>query len=290
MSLVRNLLKATLEQDGALVELPLDQIETGVQPRRHFDEKALEDLARSIRTHGVLEPVIVTPKGDGRYLLVAGERRVRAARLAGLDEIPALIRDLSPEEARIVALYENLLREDLSLYETAHWVLELLSSATGWSRDEAEEKLRRLRRARDRKRLKEDDPDLQALEAVFEPLPFNWYTFTTYHLRAMRLPGDLRQALEEGAISYPFARILARVKDEEKRRELLRWVVEARPTRDELRRRVSEAKASPAPGVQVSVRELSRAIRRLPPEKRAEAERVLKEALERIRALSEAGG
>jgi ParB family transcriptional regulator, chromosome partitioning protein len=89
------------------------------QPRRHFDEAALDELAASIAARGVIQPVIVRPLGDGRWQLVAGERRWRAAQKAQLHEIPALIRDLDDREVMALALIENLQREDLNPIEEA---------------------------------------------------------------------------------------------------------------------------------------------------------------------------
>ena len=89
------------------------------QPRRHFDEAALEELAASIAARGVIQPVIVRALGQGRYQLVAGERRWRAAQKAQLHEIPALVRDLSDRDVMALALIENLQREDLNPIEEA---------------------------------------------------------------------------------------------------------------------------------------------------------------------------
>lgn len=89
------------------------------QPRRHFDEAALEELAASIAARGVIQPVIVVPFGAGKYRLVAGERRWRAAQKAQLHEIPAIVRDLSEREITALALIENLQREDLNPIEEA---------------------------------------------------------------------------------------------------------------------------------------------------------------------------
>ncbi len=89
------------------------------QPRTHFDEAALGELAASIAARGVIQPIIVTMKGPGRYQLVAGERRWRAAQLAQLHEIPAIIRELSDREVTALALIENLQREDLNPIEEA---------------------------------------------------------------------------------------------------------------------------------------------------------------------------
>ena len=88
-------------------------------PRKHFDESALDELAASIASRGVIQPIIVRPRGEGRYQLVAGERRWRAAQKARLHEIPALVRDLSEREVMALALIENLQREDLNPVEEA---------------------------------------------------------------------------------------------------------------------------------------------------------------------------
>jgi ParB family chromosome partitioning protein len=95
------------------------------QPRRFFDPVALDELAASIRERGVLEPIVVRPK-DGRYEIVAGERRYRASQLAGLEEIPVVIRELSDEEAMTDSLLENFQREDLTVIEKARAVQSLL--------------------------------------------------------------------------------------------------------------------------------------------------------------------
>lgn len=105
---------------GGLAMLAIADIEPHpTQPRRYFDEAALEELAASIAQRGVIQPVIVRPMGRGRYQLVAGERRWRAAQRAQLHEIPALIRDLNEREVMALALIENLQREDLNPIEEA---------------------------------------------------------------------------------------------------------------------------------------------------------------------------
>ena len=94
------------------------------QPRRHFDEKALNDLANSIKIHGVLQPIVVVKNGN-KYIIVAGERRYRASKLAKLDKIPAIIRDLSDQNRLELSLIENLQRADLNILETATAYLKL---------------------------------------------------------------------------------------------------------------------------------------------------------------------
>jgi ParB family chromosome partitioning protein len=94
------------------------------QPRRYFDETALQELAASIKEHGILQPIVVTPKSGG-YMIVAGERRFRAAALAGLDKIPALVRTLTNQHKLELSLIENLQRRDLNVLETATAYLKL---------------------------------------------------------------------------------------------------------------------------------------------------------------------
>jgi len=96
------------------------------QMRVHFDPAALESLAESIRKKGVLEPVLVRPLAGGKYELIAGERRTRAARLAGLEKIPAIVKELSDRESLEIALLENLMREDLSPVEEARGYQKLV--------------------------------------------------------------------------------------------------------------------------------------------------------------------
>src|SRR5439155_15415741 len=96
------------------------------QPRKMFDETALAELAASIKERGVMEPIVVRLK-DGKYEIVAGERRYRASKLAGLTEIPTVVRDLSDEDAAAEALLENFQREDLTTIEKAHAIQGLLT-------------------------------------------------------------------------------------------------------------------------------------------------------------------
>lgn len=89
------------------------------QPRKHFDEEAMEELANSIKEHGLIQPIIVTPIEGERYRIIAGERRWRACRMAGLEEVPVLIREYTPQEISEISLIENLQREDLNPIEEA---------------------------------------------------------------------------------------------------------------------------------------------------------------------------
>ncbi len=117
---------ATLEEEAVKVDsrelqhLPLDLIQRGkYQPRRDMDPSALEELANSIKVQGVLQPIVVRPIGGGRFEIIAGERRWRASQQAGLDKIPAMVREVPDEAAIAMALIENIQREDLNPIEEA---------------------------------------------------------------------------------------------------------------------------------------------------------------------------
>lgn len=112
----------TAQQDELMSQLrsiPLEKVEADPeQPRRHFDEEAIAELAQSVKEHGVIQPIIVVPKGQG-YQIVAGERRFRAATVAGLEKIPAIVRTLTDQNKLELSLIENLQRRDLNVIETA---------------------------------------------------------------------------------------------------------------------------------------------------------------------------
>ena len=106
--------------DGELKNLPIEYLQRGkYQPRREMPAEGLEELAESIRSQGIMQPIVVRPIADNRYEIIAGERRWRASQLAGLDAVPALIRDVPDEAAAAMALIENLQREDLNPMEEA---------------------------------------------------------------------------------------------------------------------------------------------------------------------------
>jgi ParB family chromosome partitioning protein len=114
-------------KDGELKKLPIDKLDRGqYQPRQNFTESILQELADSIREHGVIQPIIVRRKADQRYEIIAGERRWRAARMAGLSEIPSIVRDLKDQPTLAMALIENIQRQDLNALEEAKALQRLL--------------------------------------------------------------------------------------------------------------------------------------------------------------------
>ena len=167
--------------------IPLGRIRPNPQqPRRSFDEEGLAELAASIRSCGILQPLTVRRAGEG-YELVAGERRLRAARIAGLREVPCLVAQVGEEDSALLALMENLQRRDLDCWEEAQAIARLISRY-GLSQEEA---ARRLGRA--------------------QPTVAN-------KLRLLRLPEDVRALLRENGLTERHARALLRLQDPEVQR------------------------------------------------------------------------
>ena len=263
--------------------VPLSVLVPQAQPRRRFEN--LEALAQSIREKGVLQPLLVRPLGDGRYAIVAGERRYRAAKMAGLAEVPVRVLDLSEKEARLLALVENLQREDLNPYEETLGALELLSEELGKTREEVVGLLRQMKNAKEG-RIRDNvvPKDAQRVEEIFKALGrMTWESFVQHRLPLLGLPEDLRAALEEGTLPYTAALELKKVKDPEARARLLEEAKGGLSLR-ELKVRVREVlvkeKAPPPWHKEVATRLARLDPESLPPEKRQEVERHLKALLE----------
>ena len=127
--------------DAAVSTIKLSDIDVDPhQPRKTFESEALENLSQSIMEHGVLQPIVVMPSGLDRYVIIAGERRFRAARMAGLNEIPAIVKDVSTQQAKEIALIENLQRENLDPVEIAVGYKSLMESFS-LTQDEISKKL-----------------------------------------------------------------------------------------------------------------------------------------------------
>lgn len=163
---------------GESVRLSINEIEPNRdQPRKIFEEQALAELSASIKEHGVLQPLLVRPMADGSYRLVAGERRYRAARMAGVTEVPVTIREMTDEEESIFALIENLHREDLNAIEEAQGIKTLIDTF-GFTQEEAAQKVGKSR------------------------------TAVTNSLRLLNLPEDISNLVRDGKISMGHARAL----------------------------------------------------------------------------------
>ena len=137
----------SFESDARIETLPLREIEPDPdQPRKTFDDETLGELAASIAEHGLLQPIAVRPHGLGNYLIVAGERRWRACRMAGLNEVPVIVKDVTDEQAMELALVENLQREDLDPVEEAMGIRELMTRCD-LTQEQAAQKLGKSRSA-----------------------------------------------------------------------------------------------------------------------------------------------
>ena len=284
MSAIRAYLKGLVEEakSPATSHLPLEALLPSPQPRRRFEN--LEALAESIREKGVLQPLLVRPLGDGRYAIVAGERRYRAAKMAGLAEVPVRVLDLPEKEARLLALVENLQREDLNPYEETLGVLELLSEELGKTREEVVGLLRQMKNAKEG-RIRDNvvPKDAQRVEEIFKALGrMTWESFVQHRLPLLGLPEDLRAALEEGTLSYTAALELKKVKDLNARARLLEEAKGGLSLR-ELKARVREVlvkeKVPPPWHKEVATRLARLDPESLPPEKRRAVEEKVRELL-----------
>ncbi|MCO5249142.1 MAG: ParB/RepB/Spo0J family partition protein [Chitinophagales bacterium] len=176
-------------------KIPLDRIEVNpFQPRVDFDESALEDLANSIKIHGVIQPITVRHIGAKKYQLVAGERRLRASKMAGQNDIPAYVRDINDQESLEIALIENIQREDLNAMEISLNYQRLI-----------------------------DECDLTH-ESLGERLGKDRSTVTNY-LRLLKLPPDIQQALKSRSISMGHARALIAIPEIDKQLYAFKEVV-----------------------------------------------------------------
>ena len=225
--------------------IPLEQITYNpAQPRKHVDAAALAALTASVKDKGVLEPVLVRRVGEG-FELVAGERRTRAARAAGLDTVPALVRDLDDTQALEVALVENLQREDLNPVEETDAVLRLLSMRLERPTSDVLEGLRSLYdEARGRVgNTRISRFELEQIERLFEALGrFTPGSFYTNRVPLLSLPPDLLDAVRKGELNYPKAKLLARVKDDTERAHLLEQVQAENLSREEVETLLKAAK------------------------------------------------
>lgn len=175
-------------------DIAIDDIDPNTaQPRREFDREALEQLAQSIKEAGVLSPILVVENGM-RYRIVAGERRYRASRLAGLSTVPCIVRELSNEQQMEAALIENLQRQDLNPIEEANAIRSLMKEC-GYTQEQAAQRLGKSRPA------------------------------IANALRLLNLPEDILDMVVRGDLSAGHARVLAGLESESRQRELARLCV-----------------------------------------------------------------
>lgn len=178
-----------------VVKVPIEKIfPNPYQPRKNFDDTALEELSDSIAQYGVLQPLLVTPADGGRYLLIAGERRLRAARIAKLEEVPVIISEYTPQQIAEIALIENLQREDLHYLEEAEGYEQLMSQFH------------------------------LTQEAMAARVGKNQSTIAN-KLRLLRLSIAVRKVLVDAGLSERHARALLKLDDDTKRLETLEVII-----------------------------------------------------------------
>ena len=186
---------ARTRPDDGLIDLPVDRITFNeLQPRKRFDQATIAELAQSIEHHGVLQPLIVERVGDDRYRIVAGERRFRAARLAGVERVPVLVREQSDLSRLETALIENIQREDLNALEEATAYRQLMETGSLTQDDVA----KRLGKAR---------------------------TTVANTLRLLNLPLPMQEAIGDGSLHAGHARALLAVTDSERQQQLFQRAV-----------------------------------------------------------------
>jgi ParB family chromosome partitioning protein len=185
----------TIDLGAEPSEVDLDSIVPApMQPRTHFDEASLESLAESIRSHGVVQPLLVRRRDNG-FELIAGERRWRAAKLAGLTRVPVVVKDVPDDSLLEIALIENIQREDLNPIEEAQAYKKLIETV-GLTQEALASRV-----GRDR-------------------------SYITNYLRLLRLPDDLQQLVKEGRLSTGHARTLLALMHPDQQRRLARQIID----------------------------------------------------------------
>lgn len=179
---------------GGIIYLSVEDIEPNpVQPRQHFSDSDLHELSMSIAEYGILNPLTVRLR-DSRYELVAGERRLRAAKLAGMCDVPCILLDVSLEEASLIALVENLQRKDLDFVEEANGLNQLIS-LFGLSQEEAARRIGKSQSA------------------------------VANKLRLLKLPGDVLDSLRDNGLTERHGRALLRLNDADAQRMALAYII-----------------------------------------------------------------
>jgi ParB family transcriptional regulator, chromosome partitioning protein len=226
---------STVDLGPEPTEVEVDLIVPGpMQPRTHFDEGSLEGLADSIRSHGIVQPLLVRRQGD-RYELIAGERRWRAARLAGLSKVPVVIKDVPDHDLLEIALIENIQRENLNPIEEAQAYRRLIENV-GLTQEALAARV-----GRDR-------------------------SYITNYLRLLKLPDDLQQLVVEGRLSTGHARTILGLAQVDLQRRIARQVIDGalsvRATEHLVRKAVEGTPAKTASAVDPNIRAAETKLRR----------------------------
>lgn len=206
---------STSNEDVLPREIPITLIDRNVnQPRRVFDETALNDLAQSIRTHGVIQPIILVKQGE-RYMIVSGERRFRASKLAGLKTIPAIIKRYTDNEIAEIALIENLQREDLNPIESAVAIKELIDKYH-FTQEEVSEKIGKSRSA------------------------------VANTLRLLALEPEVVKLIQNNELSAGHGKVLVAIEDKQEQIKLAKMVAESKSSVRELEKYIQNMKEGKA--------------------------------------------
>lgn len=266
--------------------ISLDNIQFfALQPRFFIDPDELQKLAESIKHLGVIEPLIVRPLSDGRFEAITGERRLRAAQLAGLTEVPIQVRDLSDEQAFEVAFTDNYQRQNLNPIEETVGILKLLSFKLEEAEEDVKALLYRMKNEECSRVRKNVFPNSQkqTVHEIFESLGLmSWLSFVTSRLPLLSLPGEILNALRQGKIAYTKAQLIARVKDEQVREDLLAEVIGQDLSLNDIKKRIADLRSASAPEILTLQERIKQTYKRLrntkiweDPQKSAEVEKLI---------------
>lgn len=231
------------EQDPIPTSLPLTQIKIVKQPRCYFAPCSLQELADSIRQHGILQPLLVRVDEDGGYELVAGERRYRAALEVGLIEVPVYIRQLTQQQAWQFALLENLQRDGLNPVEETEGILQLIALHLSRGKKEVISLLHRMQHESKGQVAQNvlGSQEGKEIEQIFSQIGrLTWQSFVTTRLPLLNLPDDVLDVLRNGQIEYTKAKAIAKVSDLEVRQRLLQEAIEQGWSLSQIRERVKQ--------------------------------------------------
>ncbi|MBD2023800.1 ParB/RepB/Spo0J family partition protein [Leptolyngbya sp. FACHB-711] len=242
---VTDLFSIEVEEGSSVSTVPIRKIVLPKrQPRRYFDPEKLAQLTQSVKEHGILEPLLVRPLEDG-YELIAGERRYRAAKEVGLKEVPVVVREFNDRQALQVALIENLQRDDLNSMDETEGLLQLMAIDLDVTTDEVVAVLNRAANAKKRGQDLTDNVirQLETIESLLSTVGgFSAESFRVNRLPLLNLPEDVLDVLRQGKLEFTKARAIARVKDEDQRRDLLEQAIGENLPLSEIKARVKEIK------------------------------------------------
>jgi ParB family transcriptional regulator, chromosome partitioning protein len=225
------------------VDIQSIQLPQRQQPRRYFDPGKMTQLVTSIEEHGILEPLIVRPLKNGKFELVAGERRLRSAQELGLTEVPVVVRDFSDQKAYEVALLENLQRDDLNAIDETEGILHLLCQALDCSQEDAIGLLNLAANAKRRGvNLTADKQDqMEQVEQLFQRVGrLTPESFRTNRLPLLNMEDDVLQVLREGEIEYTKAKAISKLKEVGQRRALMREAIAQDWSLTQIKSRIKE--------------------------------------------------